>query len=315
MIYVNPAVEAVFGYDAADLLGREMTMLMPEPLREHHRTGMARYRATGERRLSWKAIELPGLHRDGREIPLEVAFGEYSREGRHFFTGMIRDITDRKLAEEKLRRAREERIAELERVRKRIAADLHDEIGSSLTQISILSEVAHRRGADADPGLSYPLSTIAASSRELVDAMSDIVWAINPAKDHLSDLTQRMRRLAADTFTACNTDFRLELPPPEADLKLGANLRREMFLIFKEGVNNMVKHSGCSQAAIRLAIHNGSLRLELTDNGNGFDSPIPTEGHGLTSLRSRAAALGAVLTIVSAPGAGTAITLDLPVPT
>ena len=82
-------------------------------------------------------------------------------------------------------RAREERLVELEQVRTRIAADLHDEIGSSLTQISILSEVAVRQGADVLPELSHPLSTIAASSRELVDSMSDIVWAINPAKDHL----------------------------------------------------------------------------------------------------------------------------------
>jgi signal transduction histidine kinase len=145
--------------------------------------------------------------------------------------------------------------------------------------------------------------------------MSDIVWAINPAKDHLSDLTQRMRRLASDTFTACNTAFHLELPHGAEDLKLGANLRREIFLIFKEGVNNMVKHSGCTEAMIRLTMHSAMLRLELTDNGKGFDPAIPSEGHGLTSLRSRAAALGGVLAIVTAPGAGTAITLDIPIPT
>ena len=212
-------------------------------------------------------------------------------------------------------RAHEERLVELEQVRKRIAADLHDEIGSSLTQISILSEVACRQGAGVLPELSRPLSTIAASSRELVDSMSDIVWAINPAKDHLADLTQRMRRLASDAFTAGNMAFSLDLPPSDRELKLGANVRREVFLIFKEAVTNIVKHSACSEVFVRLAIEGGVLRLELHDNGQGFDPLTPTDGHGLTSLRSRAAALGGSLAIVSAPGAGAAITLDLPIAT
>ena len=210
-----------------------------------------------------------------------------------------------------IHRAREQRLAELEQVRQQIAADLHDEVGSSLTQISILSEVARRQGAETVPELSHPLSTIAASSRELVDAMSDIVWAINPAKDHLSDLTQRMRRLAGDAFASCDATPRLELPPRDAEVKLAASLRRELFLIYKEAINNMVKHSGCSEAVIRLAIQDGVLRLELRDNGKGFDPSLPADGHGLISLRRRASALGGTLAVVSAPGAGTAITLDL----
>ena len=145
--------------------------------------------------------------------------------------------------------------------------------------------------------------------------MSDIVWAINPAKDHLADLTQRMRRLASDAFTATNTAFRLDLPSADQDIALGANVRREVFLIFKEAVNNIVKHSGCGEVAITLEIENAVLRLELHDNGRGFDPRAPSDGHGLTSLRNRAAALGGSLVVVSAPGAGAAITLHLPMTT
>jgi signal transduction histidine kinase/ligand-binding sensor domain-containing protein len=214
-----------------------------------------------------------------------------------------------------INRAREERLTELERVRRRIAADLHDEIGSSLTQISILSEVARRQGSEATPDVTHSLDTIAASSRDLVGAMSDIVWAINPAKDHLSDLTQRMRRLAADAFTASNTAFTLDLPASGQEIALGANLRREVFLIFREAIANAIKHAACSEAAVRMAIDDGVLRLEIRDNGRGFDPDSPTDGHGLTSLRSRAAALGGSLAIVSAPGAGTILTLEAPVTT
>jgi len=212
-------------------------------------------------------------------------------------------------------RARNERLAELERVRQRIAADLHDEIGSSLTQISLLSEVARRHESAVAPELGRSLSTIAASSRELVDAMADIVWAINPSKDHLSDVTQRMRRLAADTFTACDIEFQLKLPPAENEITLGANMRREIFLIFKEAVNNIVKHAECSEVGIQLTVEGGLLRLELHDNGKGFDPSCQTEGHGLASLRSRARALGGTLTVDSRLGAGSAIALSLPLPT
>jgi signal transduction histidine kinase/ligand-binding sensor domain-containing protein len=212
-------------------------------------------------------------------------------------------------------RAREARLAELEEVRRRIAADLHDEIGSSLTQISILSEVARRQGAETVPQLVHPLHMIATSSRELVDAMSDIVWAINPAKDHLADLTQRMRRLASDAFSASSVSLQLQLPPPDLEITVGASVRREVFLIFKEAVNNIVKHAQCTEARILLGVEGAVLRLEVHDNGTGFDPLAPSEGHGLASLRHRAAGLGGSLTVVSAPGAGTAITLHLPIPT
>jgi glucose-6-phosphate-specific signal transduction histidine kinase len=113
----------------------------------------------------------------------------------------IGQLIDRKRSEEALRRSREERLAELEQVRRRIATDLHDDIGSSLTQISILSEVMRQRtGRDDSP--NGPLSMIARSSRELVDAMSDIVWAINPQKDHLSDLSHTCGVLPAMFYCA-----------------------------------------------------------------------------------------------------------------
>lgn len=215
-------------------------------------------------------------------------------------------------AEEALRKSREERLRDLERVRRRIATDLHDDIGSSLTQISILSEVARQRINGDDAQLSAPLAMIAGASRELIDAMSDIVWAINPQKDHLSDLTQRMRRFASDVLTARSISFAFREPAEEEDVQLGASIRREVFLIFKESINNMVRHAGCTTAEIDFQIAAGALNLEVSDNGKGFDPAQQSEGHGLLSMRQRTEALGGRFEIASRQGEGTRMRLELP---
>src|SRR5207253_176299 len=119
-------------------------------------------------------------------------------------------------------------------------------IGANLTKIAILSEVAQQQlGGDARPPES-PFSSIARLSRESVAAMSDIVWAINPKRDSLRDLTRRMRGFASDVFTSRNIEFRFRAPDREPDLKLGPEVRRDLFLIFKEAVNNLVRHAACA---------------------------------------------------------------------
>lgn len=224
-------------------------------------------------------------------------------------------------AEEALRRSREERLIELERVRTRIATDLHDDIGSSLTQIAILSEVTRQRvDSGADEKGSEPLARIISVANELVDTMSDIVWAINPNKDHLSDLLQRMRRFVSDIFTARNIAFRFRASDQEHDIELGANVRREVFLIFKESVNNVVKHSGCTRAEIDFQIEGEWITLKVADNGKGFDSTLAVGGsapfssparggNGLMSMRKRAEEMGGQFEIVSRIGEGTTVTL------
>jgi two-component system cell cycle sensor histidine kinase/response regulator CckA len=102
IVFANRALENMFGYPAGELTGRSMTLLMPESFHDRHRAGIRRYLETGKRRLSWAAIRLPGRRKDGAEIPLELSFGEYVREGKHFFTGIVRDISERERAEQEL---------------------------------------------------------------------------------------------------------------------------------------------------------------------------------------------------------------------
>jgi signal transduction histidine kinase len=213
-------------------------------------------------------------------------------------------------AEAALRRSREERLAELERVRTRIATDLHDDIGSSLSQIYLLSEVVRQRAGRYDSEVTGPLEMICAASHDVVNSMSDIVWSINPQKDHLSDLVQRMRRFASDTLAARDIAFRFSAPGEGADIRLGADVRREVFLIFKESVNNVVRHSCSTEAAIDFGLTGDSLSLIVRDNGKGFDADNDGQGHGIASMRERARSIGGRLELATGTG-GTTVRLHL----
>ncbi len=220
-----------------------------------------------------------------------------------------------------IERYRVARAIELERVRTRIATDLHDDIGASLSQIAIMSEVVSQRVDGSDAKVNEPLQMIAGTSREMVDAMSDIVWAINPKRDHLSDLTQRMRRFASDIMSAREIDFRFRVPvADEKNVRLGADLRREVYLIFKESVNNLVKYSECTDADLEFKLEADQLIIRVSDNGKGFDvegamngNHTGMGGHGLASMRKRAAALGGSYDVESGKGKGTTVLLKVPV--
>jgi ligand-binding sensor domain-containing protein/signal transduction histidine kinase len=209
-------------------------------------------------------------------------------------------------------RQRVSRLIELERVRTRIATDLHDDIGANLSLIAMLSDVARGQLKRDDGNLKEWFSTIATTSRDTVDAMSDIVWAVNPKRDHLRDLTRRMRRFAEDIFSARDIDLQFHASEPDRDLKLGADLRREVFLIFKESINNMVRHSNCTSASVTLRIERSWLELEMGDDGKGLGRDCSGDGHGLASMRQRAAKLGGSLEIASGNGSGTILTLKVP---
>jgi two-component sensor histidine kinase len=210
-------------------------------------------------------------------------------------------------------RVRLRRVVELERVRTRIATDLHDDIGSSLSQVSILSEVVRQKVEGERPRDAVPLvEQIAGTSRELVDSMSDIVWAINPKRDRAADLVQRMRRFASDTFSGKGISFRFEAPEGGQDRRLGVEVRRQVYLIFKEAVNNAARHSGCSTATVEFMVSGRGLRLTVSDDGRGFDTTSVSEGHGLGSMQARAEGIGATLTVESAAENGTTVRLSLP---
>jgi signal transduction histidine kinase len=200
-------------------------------------------------------------------------------------------------------------LLEVERVRTAIATDLHDDIGSSLSRIAILSEVARRENGGARSG--GRLAAIADISRELVDSMSDIVWAVNPTRDSMRDLGQRMRAIATEVFTAQEVELAFQGPRDEQRVPIGADLRRHTFLVFKEAVNNAASHSGCRRVEIALGLEDGWLTLTVADDGRGFER-TEGDGHGLVTMATRARAVGGELAVDSRPGQGTTVRLRAP---
>jgi signal transduction histidine kinase/streptogramin lyase len=219
------------------------------------------------------------------------------------------------------------RLAQLlavERIRTRIATDLHDDIGASLSHIAVLSEVVTsevaRLGVISDgQRVSEPLARIGSVSRELIDSMSDIVWAISPRKDRLRSLTQRMREFAGEILSARGIEFYLDAPDIDQQIKLDPEVRRQIFLIFKECVNNVVRHSRSTRLACDFRIERGDFVLRLSDNGHGFGATVANGadsdcrgGHGLVSITRRVEALGGKLEVTTARDQGVTVLLRIP---
>jgi signal transduction histidine kinase/ligand-binding sensor domain-containing protein len=192
----------------------------------------------------------------------------------------------------------------MERLRIRIATDLHDDIGASLTQISLLSEVG-RRDLSRDT-----LGEVAGIARDLVQEMSDIVWAVSPRHDRFDSMVHRMRAFAEDAMADGELVFDIsELP---ADLPLPLEYRRPLYLAFKEAVNNVSRHAAATRLTVRVAAKDGSIQLTVEDNGCGFDPAESPGGEGLASIRRRIRDLQGTVAWESVPGQGTRFTAVLP---
>lgn len=211
-----------------------------------------------------------------------------------------------------LHRYRTLRLLELERVRTRIAADLHDDIGAGLSQIAVLTEVARTRINDGPPDLRTMLSSIGSVSRELTESMSDIVWSVNPHRDHLSDLVQRMRHFSSDVLSGANIDLRFSACVPEQSIRIPADVRREVYLIFKEGLNNVVRHSDCTSAEITVAIDKRHLELRIEDNGRGLYEQRNPAGNGLRNMAERARRIGGRIDVASNRQGGVRVVFQAP---
>ncbi|MDX1907321.1 MAG: two-component regulator propeller domain-containing protein [Bacteroidia bacterium] len=199
----------------------------------------------------------------------------------------------------------------LERIRNKIARDLHDDIGSTLGSISFYSETARIQLRDQKWDMaSMVLDKIGESSREMIENMRDIIWTLHPDHDSMDKLLMRMQTFASDLLQPQGTQVIFEADPALTQVQLSMEARRNLYLIFKEAVYNSAKYAACTTLSIRLSRPaRGFLALTLQDNGQGFDLAAPHTGNGLRNMRLRAAEMHARLEITAEPGKGTCLKL------
>jgi signal transduction histidine kinase len=203
-------------------------------------------------------------------------------------------------------------LLQLQRVRNRISADLHDELGSTLSGISIMSSLA-KKELPAEHTSGALVDRIMDDVRQISGSLDDIVWNISPKNDSLSSVIARMTRYASELFEAKQIAFKFDIPERLDDVKLSMEQRRNIYLIFKESVNNLVKYSRCTHAAVSIRMDKRKVNLTVQDNGIGFDPNAATDRNGIRNLRERAKSLKGNIRIQSAPGMGTTIQLEFPV--
>ena len=198
-------------------------------------------------------------------------------------------------------RFRLNKIIQMERMRVQIASDLHDDIGASLTRIAVHSEIIQNTNNNAD--IRQSSGRIGYMSREIITTLSDIVWSIDARNDTIGDLLDRMRDFLDTVFPAGEIKIDFQTHGLDFKQKIAQNVRQNIYLIFKETVNNAAKHSGATEINIRLTNGTGTFIMEIYDNGSGFKANIKNTGHhGINNMQMRAKRIGGELLIESCPG-------------
>ena len=203
------------------------------------------------------------------------------------------------------------RIWALVKLRNRVARDLHDDMGSTLSTINILSSMAKTKLITDPVKSSEYISKISDNSHRMMEAMDDIVWNIKPQNDSMEKVIARMREFANNVLEAKDIDFTFEVEVDAYKVKLPMDGRRDLFLVFKEAINNLVKYSKCTRAFIQFSVKKNRLRMQVRDYGVGFDVEDADSGNGLNNMKKRAEIMGANLKITSEKGEGTEVVLDV----
>jgi len=237
--------------------------------------------------------------------------------------GIVRLVSHRRLRH---RLARLEQQQALERERMRIAQDMHDDIGSKLTKISFLSERAKVESANQGP-IAGQIESIASTSRELLQTLDEIVWAVNPHNDTLEHLAAYLAQYASEYFLNTAVECELRLPRQMPDHPVSAEARHNLFLAFEEALNNVLKHSGASKVRVEMNLNSARFEINVTDDGVGFEvttapaaksESAPGErrgGNGLINMRQRLVDVGGLCEIRSQRGQGTTVSLRIPLNT
>ena len=320
VVLFNAAAEYAFGHRREAVIGQPISMLIPERYRAVHHGHVDNFARTGttSRRMGGQAI-LAGLRANGEEFPIEASISQHFEDGERRLTVILRDVTQRMRAIEALRRSKEE-LSELgaaahaarEQEKNRIARELHDELGQSLTMLRMDVAWCRAHVPDSVEGFAAKLDRMEALLKTTVTATRRIASDLRPLMlddlglvPALEWLVQNMSQRSSVRCQFSIDDPALSLPPAHSTA---------VFRIVQEALTNIAKHANASHAEVSIRREGDALQVRVRDDGIGFamDDPRKPDSFGLLGLRERITLLRGSATIESAPGAGTTIAIELP---
>jgi PAS domain S-box-containing protein len=297
------AAETTFGYSAAEAAGREMAeLIVPPSLRGRHRSGFAHYVETGEGTILGRRIEITGMRADGSEFPVELAITRINLPGPPMFTGYLRDITDRKHAEEELRASRTRIVEAADEERRRIERDLHDGAQQRLVHLNLMLHLARDRlESDADGGaaaLDEAMAELANATSEL----RELARGIHPAVLSHGGLAPALSALAERSQPRATV---VSVPGGRLPMRVEATA----YFVVAEALTNATRYAGASVVTVSAVVDDGYLVVEVQDDGRGG---ADGHGSGLRGLADRAAALDGEFEVRSGAGEGTTVRMSVP---
>lgn len=320
IVLFNHAAERVFGYAARDIIGQRLDVLMPARFRDRHDNHIAHFGRTGQttRRMGDQTV-LWGLRSSGEEFPIEASISQLSESGKKFYTVILRDITERFRADDALRKSREQlrklaAAAHLvrEQEKRRIARELHDELGQALTALKIDLGWIENHLPSVDKAFSGKLLSMTNVLDHTVAATRRISADLRPLM--LDDLGL----LPASEWLVQNFSERTGIPCEFAcnvsELSLESEQATAVFRMLQEALTNAARHSGASQVEVTIYREGNDVTLTVRDNGKGFspDRDRKIDSFGILGMEERAYLLGGQVHIASTPGCGTEIEIRIP---
>ena len=293
---VNPAACKLFGYAPREMVGCNVSMLMPEPYSSEHGRYLGNYMRTGKGKIIGIGREVMGRRKDGSLFPMDLSVGEVRLTGERFFTGIVRDVTERKRLEKDI-------LEISDREQRRIGHDLHDDLCQHLAAIGLMSEVLEHK-LEGSPEAAEA-RRIAERVQGAIEKTRTLARGLSPLEMESSDLITALTELASNarkTFSiACR--FRGEIPVPVKDAAVSTHLYR----IAQEALGNAIRHGRAREVTITLEARGNEAVLSIVDNGIGIpEEKEPGQGMGLRTMKYRAGMIGGMLEVRS-DGAGTIV--------
>jgi two-component system sensor kinase FixL len=301
----NQAAEDIFGYDAEEVIGKNVKVLMPSPYREEHDEYLRSYHETGERNIIGIGREVTGRRKDGSTFPMDLAVSEVELGDRTIYTGIVRDISER-------RRMEKEILNVSEQERRRIGQDLHDGLGQMLTGIGLLSQDVARHLEEEGHDRADDMAEITEHIKEADQYARDLSHGLIPVDVDSNGLPEALRRLAQNAERLFDVDCEFE--EIETARVHDSTTASHLYRIAQEAVNNAVRHGEADRIRLALASGDEQIRLQVRDDGSGFeeDDTADGDGMGVNIMNYRARIIGGTLEISSALGEGTVVTCTLP---